>query len=89
MTKVIDQAIHFSLAFLILFAFAKGGPAGGALAGLACGLIRELTEAGGSRIALDEIPTHFAKLDPWADLAFWMAGGLVAGIVLNPTPPLH
>ncbi|MDP2131967.1 MAG: hypothetical protein U0995_09650 [Erythrobacter sp.] len=76
---ITDQALHFAVALAIGLAFLMGGIIGGAIAGLACGLIRELTEAGGSRIALSEIGPHFAKRDPWIDLAFWTIGGAVAG----------
>jgi shikimate kinase len=76
---VTDQALHFIVALAIGSAFMLGGVIGGAIAGLACGLIRELTEAGSTRIALSEIGPHFAKRDPWIDLAFWTMGGGVAG----------
>jgi hypothetical protein len=75
---VTDQIAHFVVGAAILLTFALGGLIGGAVAGAACGLIRELTEAGGSRIALAEIKPHFEKLDPWIDLAFWALGGAVA-----------
>jgi hypothetical protein len=80
---VTDQIAHFTAALAILSLFALGGIVGGVLAGLALGLIRELTEAGGSRIALAEIGPHFAKVDPWIDLAFWALGGAVAAAVLS------
>lgn len=81
MTKndIIDQSAHFLVAAIIGSAFLFGGLWGGAIGGAACGLIREVTEAGGSRIALKEIPPHFARLDPWIDLAFWSIGGLTVG----------
>jgi len=31
---------------------------------------------------LAEIGPHFAKFDPWVDLAFWALGGAVAAVVL-------
>ena len=80
---VTDQIAHVAIAAAILLSFALGGIAGGAAAGLACGLIREATEAGGSRIALAEIGPHFAKLDPWIDLTFWTLGGIAASIIAS------
>jgi hypothetical protein len=79
---VTDQIAHFVVGAAILLAFAFGGLIGGAVAGAACGLIRELTEAGGSRIALAEIGPHFKKLDPWIDVAFWALGGVFASLVV-------
>lgn len=79
---VTDQIAHFVVGAAILLIFAFGGLVGGAVAGAACGLIRELTEAGGSRIALAEIPPHFKKLDPWIDLLFWSLGGALASTVV-------
>jgi len=76
--QVVDQTLHFAAALLILSLFALGTLWAGAFAGLALGLIREMTEAGGSRIALAEIGPHFRKRDPWIDLAFWTLGGAVA-----------
>jgi hypothetical protein len=81
-TVITDQIAHFAVALGLLALFALGGVVGGALAGLSMGLIRELSEAGGSRIALAEIPPHFAKADPWIDLAFWALGGVAAVLVL-------
>lgn len=75
---ITDQIAHFVLGAAILLTFAFGGLIGGAVAGLACGLIREMTEAGGARVTLSEIPTHFRKLDPWVDLVFWSLGGVAA-----------
>lgn len=83
MTKITDQIAHFSVALALLSLFALGGPIGGAVAGVGMGLIRELTEAGGSRIAWAEVPPHFAKRDPWIDLAFWALGGLAAALIFN------
>jgi hypothetical protein len=78
---VTDQIAHFVVAAAILLTFALGGLIGGVVAGLAIGLIRELTEAGGSRIALAEIGPHFKKRDPWIDLAFWGFGGFISALV--------
>ncbi|MDT8328454.1 MAG: hypothetical protein RQ750_13905, partial [Roseovarius sp.] len=80
---VTDQLAHFVVAFAIAALFLAGGIVGGFIAGASCGLIREVTEAGGSRIALSELPPHFAKLDPWIDVAFWALGGGVAAWTLN------
>jgi len=80
---VTDQIAHFTVALAVLALFASGGVIGGALAGLALGLIRELSEAGGSRIAIAEIGPHFAKRDTWFDLAFWTLGGLAAALLFN------
>jgi len=76
--QIMDQVLHFAAALLILSIFALGTLWAGALAGLSLGLIRELTEAGGARIAFAEIAPHFAKRDPWIDLAFWTLGGTAA-----------
>jgi hypothetical protein len=78
---VTDQILHF-IASLAIFALFSQGWWGGLLAGVGLGLIRELTEAGGSRIALSEIRPHFDKVDPWIDLTFWGLGGLFASLVL-------
>lgn len=80
---VTDQIAHFVAGAAILTLFAVGGIVGGFVAGGAIGLIRELTEAGGSRIALSEIPPHFAKRDPWIDLTFWCLGGGFASAVVR------
>lgn len=82
-TIITDQIAHFAVALALLALFALGGPIGGALAGVGMGLIRELTEAGGSRIAWAEVPPHFARADPWIDLAFWALGGLAAALIFN------
>lgn len=79
---VTDQLAHVTAAIVILVAFAEGGLLGGAAAGAACGLIRELSEAGGARIALAEIGPHFAKRDTWVDLAFWALGGALARVLV-------
>jgi hypothetical protein len=79
---VTDQIAHFVVGAAILTLFTVGGTVGGFFAGVAIGLIRELTEAGGSRIAVSEIAPHFAKLDPWIDLAFWGLGGLTAAFLI-------
>lgn len=78
-----DQIAHFTVALAVLALFASGGVIGGALAGCALGLIRELTEAGGSRITWAEVPPHFAKRDPWIDLIFWTLGGIIAALIFN------
>jgi hypothetical protein len=81
--QIIDQAAHFCVALVILALFAWGGIIGAALAGLGMGLIRELSEAGGSRITYAEVRAHFSKgRDPWIDLAFWALGGAVAGVLV-------
>lgn len=79
---VTDQIAHFIVGAAILSLFALGGLTGGFVAGAAIGLIRELTEAGGSRITLAEIPPHFAKRDPWIDLTFWSLGGGFASVAV-------
>lgn len=81
--QVTDQIVHFTVALAVLALFALGGLIGGAIAGAALGLIRELTEAGGSRIALAEIAPHFARRDPWIDITFWTLGGVVAALIVN------
>lgn len=80
---ITDQVAHFAVAMLVLTVFAIGTLWAGALAGLALGLIREMTEAGGSRIALAEIGPHFRRRDPWIDLTFWALGGVVAALLLG------
>ena len=82
-TQITDQILHFVGAMFILCVFAFGGIIGGAVAGLGCGLIRELSEAGGSRITFPEVKAHFTKgFDPWLDLIFWTLGGIVSAIVV-------
>lgn len=78
---VTDQILHFAIAVAILSVSTLGWW-GAMVAGAAIGLIRELTEAGGSRIALAEIAPHFTKRDPWIDLGFWALGGLAASLLL-------
>jgi hypothetical protein len=80
---ITDQIAH-ALVPLAILALAWIGTAWAfALAGLAMGLIRELSEAGGSRITWPEVKAHFAKgFDPWIDLTFWALGGAVAGVLL-------
>ncbi|MEM9085295.1 MAG: hypothetical protein AAGB23_05180 [Pseudomonadota bacterium] len=86
MQKVTDQVAHFMCAAAILLVFSFGGLLGGAGAGLGCGLIREVSEAGGSRITWAEVKAHFAKsLNPWVDLAFWALGGVAAALLANWT----
>ena len=80
---VTDQIAHFTVGAAILTLFALGGLIGGFVAGAVIGLVRELTEAGGSRITLAEIPVHFAKRDPWIDLTFWGLGGGFASVVVR------
>lgn len=80
--NVIDQAIHV-LAAIAIVLLAHMGVVGCALAGLGCGLIRELSEAGGARITLSEVKAHFTKLDPYVDLSWWAVGGAVAGIFVG------
>lgn len=81
-TRVTDQIAHFLLALAILTLFSLGGVFSGAAAGLCLGLIREASEAGGSRITFSEVVWHFRhKTDPWIDLAFWTLGGAVAGLL--------
>lgn len=78
-----DQILHVAVPIIVFAIFTHGGAFGGAFAGLACGLIRELSEAGGSRISLAEAKAHFQKRDAWIDLAFWTLGGAVAKIALT------
>jgi hypothetical protein len=80
---VTDQLAHFVVAVALLCAFVSFGLFGGVLAGAGIGLVRELSEAGGSRIAWAEIPPHFAKRDPWIDLFFWGLGGGVAKLLMG------
>lgn len=80
--NVTDQIWHFIVPTIVFSIFVFLGPFGGALAGLSLGLIRELTEASGSRITLIEVKEHFTKLDPWIDVLFWTLGGLTASFIL-------
>jgi hypothetical protein len=81
--KVTDQILHFSVGMFILTIFYFGGLVGGAVAGCACGLVRELSEAGGSRITVAELAPHFKKTDPWIDLFFWTLGGIAAAVLIQ------
>lgn len=82
MQKYIDQAIHVVAGFGLVL-LASGGVFGGLVAGLGIGLVRELSEAGDSRITYEEVKAHFTKgRDPWIDLAFWALGGAVAGVLV-------
>lgn len=81
--NVIDQLLHV-LAAIAVVLLAHMGVVGGMLAGFGCGLIRELSEAGGSRITLPEVKAHFTKgKDPYIDLASWAVGGALAGIFVG------
>ena len=80
MQKITDQAWHFGVAAGIGALFIYGGTIGGALAGLMCGLIREFTEVGGSRIELPELRPLLTKRDFYIDCAFWALGGLVLAL---------
>lgn len=75
MQKIIDQAVHFALACIVTWAFGIEALWAGAIMGLILGGIREVSEAGGSRIYLGEVVDHFKSRDPWIDLAFWALGG--------------
>jgi hypothetical protein len=79
--RVTDQVLHFAVAVAIFTLFFQSWW-GSLLSGAALGLIREFTEAGGSRISLSEIKSHFGKLDPWVDICFWAFGGLFASMLL-------
>ncbi len=75
MKELRDQSAHVAAAFLILV-LTGPGIIGGALAGFAIGLVRELTEEG--EISL---PALKAALGSRLDLTFWTLGGLLAGII--------
>ena len=81
---ITDQITHFAAAVLILAIASVGTIWAGALAGLALGLIRETAE-GVRRMTLAELAAHFAKRDPWIDLAFWSLGGAVAVLAVRTT----
>lgn len=82
MKLALDQVFHVAIAMVLVF-LCTAGILGCVLAGLLAGLVSEAKEAGGARITLPELHKHFGKgIDPWADLAFWAAGGLIAGIIL-------
>lgn len=80
MQKVTDQVAHFVCAAAVVMLFAPDAGALGLGIGLALGLVREVSEAGGSRITWAEVKAHFTKgIDPWLDLTFWTLGGLTGG----------
>lgn len=82
MKLALDQVFHVVIAMVLVF-LCTAGILGCLLAGLLAGLVAEAKEAGGTRITLPELHKHFGKgIDPWADLAFWTAGGLIAGIIV-------
>lgn len=70
MKQARDQAAHFLVAFAVLaLLLAWPGIFSGAVAGLAMGLIREVTEGG-------PVTSPGSLLD----LAFWTFGGAAAGL---------
>ena len=75
MKEVRDQVLHCAAAFIILLPTGPG-IIGGIMAGLAIGLVRELTEE--SEISL---PALKSALGSRLDLSFWALGGLLAGII--------
>ena len=101
MQDTIDQVVHFVCAAAISLAvslglalgYVIGGPdmafigsvVGGLIAGLACGLIREFSEAGGSRSTRAEVEEHFRSGGAAVrkDLFFWSLGGAFGGVVIG------
>lgn len=77
---ITDQAAHFTAALVVLSIATHGGVFGGAVAGLACGLIRETAE-GIRRMTWDSVRTQLAKRDAQTDLVFWTMGGLAAALI--------
>lgn len=74
MSEVIDQAVHFGAAFLILAVStligADLGIPSGAFLGLCLGLVREITEDG-----------PITSGGSIRDLVFWTLGGAAAGVL--------
>lgn len=79
-TQVRDQALHTIVAAIAVSAVLHAGPAGGAIAGLICGLIREVTESG-TPVEFGKVKAQLTQTDAPFDLAFWTLGGLIAGLL--------
>ena len=77
-----DQVAHVAVATACLMPLAiQPGLLTGIIAGLGCGLIREVTEEG-APVTAAKIMRAFRS---YLDLSFWTAAGAVAGIVGNAT----
>lgn len=71
--KALDQIAHFSIAFgVVAMLVSFPGMLTGGLAGLALGLVREITEDGA-----------FYSKGSLVDLLFWSIGGTAAGLVFT------
>jgi hypothetical protein len=75
--EIIDQSAHFTAAFVAVWimgiAGASMGPFAGLLCGLALGLNREIAQHDTFRI-------WTLSANSYRDIAFWCAGGLIAGL---------
>ncbi|MEQ5789095.1 hypothetical protein J3454_14455 [Erythrobacter sp. NFXS35] len=80
--QAIDQIAHFAAALVILLVFAEGGIIGGAVAGLGCGLIREVAESG-NPVRWPAVKAQLTQTDAPLDILFWSLGGFVAAIITN------
>jgi hypothetical protein len=76
--EIIDQALHCAAALLCLLPVALApNILTGAISGLLCGLVREVTEEG-DPVSLAKIK---AALGSRLDLSFWALGGALAGLI--------
>lgn len=77
MKEIRDQALHCAAAILCLLPVALApNLLTGALSGILCGLIRELTEEGEVSLAALK-----AALGSKLDLSFWALGGAIVGLI--------
>lgn len=75
--EIRDQLAHAGAALLCLLPVALAPSIfTGAISGLACGLIREITEEG--EVSLEALK---AALGSKLDLTFWTLGGAIAGLI--------
>lgn len=77
MKELRDQALHCAAALLCLLPVAMApNIITGAISGLCCGLIREITEEG--EVSLAALRN---ALGSKLDLTFWALGGAIAGLI--------
>jgi hypothetical protein len=80
--QLVDQSAHFIAALVILIpAMSHPSIITGALAGFGLGFVREMTEEG-TKITLDAAKKVFASKNSMIDIAFWVLGGAVAGLLV-------
>lgn len=79
-TQIRDQALHTIFGALIVYMALQGNAFGAALAGLACGLIREVAESG-TPVTWIRVKKQLIETDARYDLVFWAIGGLIAGLI--------